>query len=185
MTVRTLSARERRLIAVLILAAVLAAGWLLIVAPVVSGFSEREARRGALRQQYQTNQRIIGSIPRLRRQVERQRDSLGSFAVTAATPAAASLSQQERTQRIIENAGGEARTVEEVEATASDVRVRASALLSLDQVAIVLSRLQNEPPYATIEALDIAADQAVISGKLEPMEVSFEVSVPVILAAPR
>ncbi|MFM9976614.1 MAG: type II secretion system protein GspM [Sphingomonadaceae bacterium] len=182
---RTLSARERRLIALLILAAVCAAIWLLIVSPIVSGFAERDTRRAALLQQYQMNQRIIGSIPRLRRQVERQRDDLRSFAVSAATPAAAALAVQERLQRVIEDAGGEARALEEVTTSPGEARVRVNAQMSLAQIATVLSRLQNEPPYGTIGSLNVTADQAVISGKLEPMEVSFEVSVPVILAAPR
>jgi len=182
---RSLSAREQRLVALLILAAVCAAGWLMVVAPIVSGFSERAERRSALLQQYQANQRIIGSIPRLRRQVERQRDDLRSFALSAATPAAASLALQERVQRVIEDVGGEARAIEEVAATGAETRVRATAQMSLAQIATALARLQNEPAYATIETLDVTADQAVISGKLEPMEVGFEVSVPVILAAPR
>ncbi len=182
---RTLSQRERKLLALLILCIVASLVWVVIVGPLVSGFSERSARRSLLTQQYQTNQRIIGSIPRLRRQAERQSDELRSFVISAPSRAEAGVILQDRLQRTIENAGGEVRAVEDASGPDGQVRVRGSARMTLEQLTMMLARLQNEPPYLVVEALNVAADQAVISGRLETMEVGLEISVPVILSKPR
>lgn len=182
---RTLSQRERKLVALFILFIVASLIWVVIVGPLISGFSERSARRDLLTQQYQANQRIIGSIPRLRRQAERQREDLRSFVITSPTQAAAGIILQERLQRTIENAGGEVRAVEEASGADGQARARGTARMTLEQLTTLLTRLQNEPPYLVVEALNVAADQAVISGRLETMEVGLEVSVPVILSKSR
>ena len=182
---RTLAPRERKLIALLILSVLLSVLYLLIIAPFVSGFSDRAMQRANLMQQYQGNQRVIGSIPRLRRQAERQRGSLASFALTAATPQIAAAALQTRVQQALEAAGAQVSTVEDVATDDATVRVRVSARSTLAQLTRILERLHNEPPYLTIESLAVTADQAVISGRLEPMEISIEVSLPVLAAKPR
>lgn len=182
---QVLSQRERKLIALLILGAVLGLVWLVIVGPIVSGFSERSARRTLLVQQYQANQRIIGSVPRLRRQAERQREQLRHFGITAPTQAAAVVALQDRVQRAIDDADGEVQSVEDVSDDTAQIRVRASARMTLAQMAAVITRLDNEPPYLLVETLQVSADQAAISGRLEIMEVGFEVSVPFVAAQSR
>lgn len=182
---RTLSLRERKLVAVLVLLALLGTIWTLLVAPVLAGFSERAARRELLTRQYQLNQRTIGSIPRLRRQAERQRDTLRDFVLTGPTPAATAIVLQERVQRTIETVGGEVRAIEDATADETKLRARASARMTLAQMTATLARLQNEPPFLAVDAVNVTADQAAISGRLETMEVSLEVSAPYILAKSR
>lgn len=182
---RASSQRERTLVAVFILLALVALVWLTVVAPIVSGFNERSVERTELLRRYQTNERTIASIPRLRRQAESQRENLRNFVITAPTAIAAASEIQDRLQRVIENAGGEMRNIEDVATTEQQIEMRASARLTLGQIAVVLTQLQNEAPFLIVETLNIAADQSVISGRLETMEVSFEISVPVILAKPR
>lgn len=179
------SQRERKLVALLVLLAVVGLVWLTIVAPLVSGFNERAIERAALLRRYQTNQRTIASIPRLRRQAESQRENLRNFAITAPTLAAGTVEIQDRAQRVVEAGGGEVRNIEDVATAEDQVKMRVSARMTLRQIALVLTQLQNETPFLTVETLNIAADQTVISGRLETMEVSFEVSVPIILAKPR
>lgn len=182
---RAMTSRERRLVALLILMALITAIWLVMIGPIIAGFSERAERRQSLIQQYQANERIIGSIPRLRRQAERQRSAMRDFTYAAPTAMAASAALQARVQRTIETAGGEVRAIDESGTTTSQTKVQASAKLTLAQFADALARLQNEPPYLSVEALSITSDEALVTGKLETMEVSFEVSLPVIAAQPR
>ncbi len=182
---QVLSQRERKLIALLILGAALGLVWLIIVGPIMSGFGERAARRSLLVQQYQANQRIIGSVPRLRRQAERQREQLRNFGMTAPTQAAAVVALQDRVQRAIDAADGEVQSVEDVSDDTAQIRVRASARMTLAQMTAVITRLDNEPPYLLVETLQVSADQAAISGRLEIMEVGFEVSVPFVAAQSR
>lgn len=182
---RSLSPRERGLVAILILVAVIGLIWLAVVGPILSGFSDRAAQRTLLTRQYQQHQRIIGSIPRLRRQAERQREQVRNVVMTAPTKAAALTSLLDRVQKTIEDVGGEVRAVDDATDDEAAVRARVSVRMTLGQLTTVLTRLENEPPYLAIESLDISADQAVISGRLDLMEVGFDISVPVILSQSR
>lgn len=175
---RTLSARERKLVAVLLLTGALALLHLIVIGPIVDGFRERTERREMLVRQYQANQRLVDSMPRLRRWAEQQRSSLRDFVLGAANPAAASVALQERLQNQIEASGGELRSVEETTASEGLAGARASARMTLDQLTRLLNELQNRPPYLNVEALSVAADQALISHRLDILEVSLEVSVP-------
>lgn len=175
---RPISSRERRLIAVLLLLAALVLAHLLVVAPIVDGFQSRAERKEMLTRQFQANQRLADSIPRLRGWAEQQRAALRDFILPAPDPAAASAMLQERLQDGIEAVGGELRAIEEVTSESGLVRVRGSARVTLDQLTALLARLQTRPPYLNIESLSITADQALISGRLEPLDVTFETSVP-------
>lgn len=185
LSARTLSPRERSLVAILILVVVAGLIWMTIVSPVLSGFSDRATQRALLTRQYQANQRVIGSIPRLRRQAERQREQVRDIVLTAPSKAAAITILQDRVQQAIDDAGGEVRAVDDTTDDDATIRARASGRMTLGQLTTVLARLQNEAPHLAIESLDVSADQAVISGRLDVMEISFDISVPVILSATR
>ena len=105
--------------------------------------------------------------------------------MTAPTQAAAVVALQDRVQRAIDAADGEVQSVEDVSDGTAQIRVRASARMTLAQMTAVLTRLDNEPPYLLVETLQVSADQAAISGRLETMEVGFEVSVPFVAAQSR
>ncbi|HEY5046412.1 MAG TPA: hypothetical protein VII49_00140, partial [Rhizomicrobium sp.] len=59
---RQLAPRESRMVAVGILVAAIAGGWLLLVNPVVEGFSDRANARQTLLETYARNQRILSGI---------------------------------------------------------------------------------------------------------------------------
>ena len=63
-------------------------------------------------------------------------------------------------------------------APAGWVGVRTSARLTLDQLTRALARMQDESPWLVVTALDISADQALVNGRLNPMETTFEAQVP-------
>ncbi len=69
----SLSDRERRLVAILILIALIALGWLAIVSPILSGFEARAAERERLTLVQASNERLIDNVARLRRTAEAQR----------------------------------------------------------------------------------------------------------------
>lgn len=183
---RTLSDRERRLVAVLILIAVLTLVWAVLVWPYLAGFSARAEQRELLLREYQTNQRLIGSVGRLTRQAEKQRTVLRDYALFARTPAEAAAALELRLQEGIEQAGGELRSTEQVTVDAAGtVRARASARMPYPALVQFLTALENRPPFAAVERLAVAADQAVISGRLEPVDVSLEISAPYLRSATR
>jgi hypothetical protein len=175
---RPLSDRERKLVALLILFALLALAYLLVVAPILNGISDRALRREMLTRQYVANQRAIATIPRLLHQARKQRADLHGLVIEAANTAAGSVALQEQLQRDIEAVGGEMREVADTSGDDGLVRARGAARLTLEQLVRLLTALQNQAPHVTTESLTISADRALVSGHLEPMDVSLEISIP-------
>ena len=175
---RPLADRERKLVALLILIALLAFGYLLVLGPILTGLSDRGSRREMLSLQYAANQRAVATIPRLLRQARKQRADLDGLVIEAPTISAGSALLQEQLQRTVESLGGELREVGDASGDDGLVRAKGVARLTLDQLARLLTALQNQTPHVTTESLTISADRALISGHLEPMDVSLEISIP-------
>lgn len=176
--IAALSQRERRLLAIAILLALIALVWLALIAPLIDGFAERAERRDLLGAAYQRNDRLISSLPRLRRNAERQRTARTEFALPAANAAQASDLLKERLSIQFEEAGGQVLTVEEVPTRPGWAQARLQGSATLDQIIPLLGRLQNEPPYLVIESLSIVADKAAQSGHLDRMDIKVEASSP-------
>lgn len=179
------SPRERRLVALLVLVAVIALAWLLLVAPVLGGFSERAQRREALALQYAHNLRTVGAIPRLRRQAERQRAVAVDYVVAAPNVEAGREVVKAGLQAAIEANGGEYREGGDAEARPGWARASASARLTLPQLVAVLTRVQNDRPYLVLDAVTIASDEALVTGRADALEVQIDASVPLRAPAAR
>lgn len=182
---RTMSKRERRLLAGALLIGTIALAWLIVVAPIVNGFADRADRRAQLRMTYAHQQRTIASVPRLRRQAERQRAAIGDFALPTASLDAGRERLRDRLLQTVEGVGGDFRESVDAEGRPGWARVQASARLSLSQLTFLLDRLQNEPPYLIIDSLTIAADEAVVTGKPSALDIQLEASIPLRPAAAR
>lgn len=179
------SARERRLVALLILLAAIALAWLLLVAPVLAGFAERAQRREALALQYAHNLRTIGAIPRLRRQAERQRAATRGYVLDAADVEAGRELVKARLQDAVEANGGEYREGSDAEGRPGWARASAAARLSLPQLVAVLTRVRGDAPYLVTEALTVSADEAVVTGRATTLEVTIDASAPLRAPAAR
>lgn len=175
---KPLTARERRLVAVGLLVALVALAWLGVVQPILAGFDTRAERRDSLILQYGQNERLIARIPALRRAAEQSRDMRREFAVDAANAEQASERLKERLEAALAKAGGELRATESAEAPAGWVRAGASATVSNDQLVRWLAALRNEPPYLAMESLTISADRALNSNHLDLMDVQVEAAIP-------
>ena len=79
----TLPRRQSQAAAILILLAVAALSYLVIIGPLISGFTERAAHRNQLALQYRVNNRNITAIPRLRRMADAHERLLSDFVMTA------------------------------------------------------------------------------------------------------
>lgn len=173
-----LSNRERRLVALLILIALVAFVFVAVIAPYRDAFAERALERDRLTQQLNSGQRLIAATPTLRRRAEVQRAELRRFVLSAPNRERAAVMLQDRTQSAVDALGGELRTLNERPAPADMVGVRLSARLTLDQLTRLLALVQNQQPYLIVDALTISADEALINGKLNPLDVTLELSVP-------
>ncbi|RIA46316.1 type II secretion system (T2SS) protein M subtype b [Hephaestia caeni] len=182
---RPTSSRERRLLALLILMALVAFVWFAIVSPIVDGFSVRAERREQLNQRYLHNQRTIAAVPRLRRQAEEQRQHMDVFVLGAANAEAGREALKERLQRVVERVGGEVRAAVDAEGESGSVRAGISARMTLPQLIAALDQLQNTPPWLVLETLSVTANDALVTGQSSSMDVQVEASIPFRPAAAR
>ena len=181
----SLSIRERRLIAVALLVALLALALYAVVLPLVDGFTDRTAAREALLETYRTDERAVAQLAALRRAADAQRRTVEPYRLTGRTAVIAADQLRERIGGAIVAAGGDLRGVEDVAATPGTIRVRTDARLTTPQLARVVAVLQNSPPLAVIDSLTVTADQALQTGRPGPMDVRLEISAPYPAAAPR
>lgn len=182
---RPVSARERRLVALLLLVALVALVWLCLIAPILDGFSARAARREELALLAVHNQRTIAAIPRLRRGAEAQAAAVRNFVADARTAEAGREQLKERLQRAIERTGGEFRDVADAEGQPGWARARVSARLTLPQLTATLAILQDSPPWLVIETLSVGANDALVTGTSSAMDIDIEASLPLRPAAAR
>jgi hypothetical protein len=178
-----LSAREQRLIALLILLLLVAAIWQLLVAPVIDGFAARSVARTQLAQTIERNERLIASVPQLRRRVERQQPDRERFALSAPSRDAAADLLRQRLQRSLEATGASPTALGDSDAAGNWVGASVEGSVTLDQLVRLLANLQNQPPYLVITGLSVVADRAFQSGKLDVMDVKIDVAVPYSSAA--
>lgn len=179
---RAISPRERRLVAVGLLVAVIAVAWLGVIQPLLGSFSSHAAERENLRRQYAANERLVARIPFLRRAAEDQARLGADYALQAPDADQAGEVLRARLEDSLTKAGGELRSSDIVEAEPGWAGASASALVSNAQLIDWLRRLQTEPPYLALEAMSISADRALNSNHLDLLDVKIEASIP--LAAP-
>ncbi|MDF0487768.1 type II secretion system protein GspM [Sphingomonas sp. H39-1-10] len=175
---KPVSARERRLVALLVLVAMIAFAWFAIVAPIANGFAVRAERRQQLLLRYTHNVRTIAAVPRLRRQAESQFAASRPFAIAAANREQARNWLNDRLQRSIERVDGEFRDVADVDGREGWARARVTARLTLPQLTELLAQVQNSPPWLIVESLSIGANDALVTGQSSTMDVQLEASIP-------
>jgi type II secretory pathway component PulM len=174
-----LSDRERRLIALLILVAVIAVGWLAVLSPIIGGFQARAAERERLALVEASNQRLIDNIAHLRRQAEAQKADSARFHIIAATPEAAAEALKDRLSALLSAGGGEVRAMQDIEAGEGRVELRIEARVGEGQLFPLLERLRNADPLLIVTALSIAApgaDPAAQSSQTRQLDVRIDVA---------
>lgn len=182
----SLSARERRIVAIGLLVAAIALVWLAIVAPVIDGFAERAAARDELTVRYARDARAVAQVVSVRRAAERQRATRARFVLVAATPLAAGDRLKERLATTVAASGGALRSVEDLAGgSPGQIRARLDARLSPRQLSAVLTRLDAEAPLLVFDSLTVAADQAFATSRAGPMDVRLEVTAAIPAPQPR
>lgn len=175
---RPLNARERRLVALGILLALVAIVWLALFGPLIGGFFDRAQARRDLIATYQRNERVLHSLPRWRAIAEAQRRASDRFAITAPNEQLAVEALKERILRQAAEDGFTVSAVQDLQANAGEgqVKVRADLLLSLRQLYATLRRLSTEGTYVVVEYISVSADRAFATGHAAPLAVRLELS---------
>ncbi len=182
---RPLSQRERRLVAIAILLAIVALAWLAILLPLIDGFTARAQQREELRTLATRNQRIAAELPRWRSAAARQRADMAQFAIRAANAEIAGEELRDRIVRTAESHQAVIQTAQDAPAPSGWVGVRVDAKARLDQLLPLIAQLENERPLIVVTSATLSADEAFRTGRLEAMDVRLEVAAPFLPLAER
>jgi general secretion pathway protein M len=180
-----LSLRERRLVALALLTALLALVLYAAILPIIDGFSDRAATRAALLQTFERDERAVVQIASTRRAAEAQRRDAARFHLQGASAAVATDLLKERVAAAVAASGGDLRAIEDVAAASGSLRLRVDARLTTGQLTALLASLQRGEPLLVTETLSVAATQAFQTGRSGPMDVQLEISGSYPAPAPR
>jgi general secretion pathway protein M len=183
--VNRLSARERRLVAIALLVAVLAAAWLGVVSPILHGFAERAQTRASLLTAYDHDQRLLDAIPSWRAQAEAQKKSAPAYALYAPSQVQAREILKQRLASTLATQGAPPTAVQDAEGELPPgwIGARADTQITQSQLLASIRQLESEPPYVVVEYISINADQAFHTGRAGPLQVRLEISQPFHLSA--
>jgi len=178
---RPLQPRERQMVAIGILVAVVLIFWFGLIQPVIGGFISRAGERSELLDTYKRNERVLAGISTWRAQADQQNMTATQYSIVAPTKVLAAESLKQRLTRLANTVGGSVQNMAELPSEGPDgwVRVRADMQLTMSQLYKSLNRLENEAPYVVVGYVSVVADRAVQTGHLATMDVRVEVSAPV------
>lgn len=175
---RPLQPRERRILAVGLLAAALGLTWLVIVSPVVGGFFARAEERRELTDAFQRNQRVMAQVRVWRALANQQRDNQARFAIAAPSQQLAVEALKDRLAKLAAAEGFTVTALADLaaDAPAGKIRLRADLQLTLSQLYESLRRLETEGSYVVVEYLAVSADRALATGRSSPLAVRLEIT---------
>lgn len=173
---KALSPRERRLLAVAILIALLATVFGGVAIPVYAGFQARAQERARLHETYARQARAIAALDELTRRAGAQKSEAGRYSIVADSTSGAAEQLKGMLADGVSAVGGELSAVQEADAPTGWTRASVDARLTYPQLLGLLERLQNTSPYLVVDALSVNADPGLRSGPSDLMEVRVEAS---------
>ncbi|WP_421848479.1 type II secretion system protein GspM [Novosphingobium sp.] len=179
---RPLSSRERKLIAVLVLVLAASLVLTLMIGPIVSGFTERAARRDALVQTFHANELRIGAVGALQAEAERQVGEMRTLFIAAPDAEDAGETLRERVEAAAQEAGGDVKASEAMPTEEGWARAAIDTRMSHDQLAALLARLNALKPALAVESVTVIADDALTNTKSDLLDVRIEATAPFVPA---
>lgn len=175
---RPLQPRERQLLAVGVLVALVALAWFLILGPFIGGFFSRADERRQLADEYQRDQRVMAQARTWRVLAAKQRGDSVRFTIAAPSEALAAEALKGRLAKLAADEGFTVAAVSDLVADAppGKVRLRADLQLTLTQLYESLRRLETEGTYVVVEYLAVSADRALSTGRSAPLAVRIEIT---------
>ena len=171
-----LAPRERRLVALGLLVLAVALVWAIVVRPIVDGFADRDAERTELLANYARGERIVGAMRATRAALRAQKARAGDFAIAApGAPLAADL-LRERVLRTARAARVTVLGVQEAQTTPGRVAVRADLTVPPERLAPLIAAFEAQPPWLTVEQLNVSADRALERNRSSPVDVRIDLS---------
>ncbi len=179
---RPLSPRERKLVAVLILLLAVSLVLTLVISPLVSGFTERAARRDALVQSLHAGEQRIRSLAALEAEAERQTGEMRALFMAAPDAEEAGELLRERIETAAQDTGGDIKTSEAMPTEQGWARAAIDVRLSHKQLAALLARLNALKPALAVDTLLVIADDALTNSRSDLLDVRLEATAPFVPA---
>jgi hypothetical protein len=173
----TLARRERRLLALGLLVLALVLVWLAIVRPILGGFDAREEEREQLLTSYARGERVIGAMRATRAALRVQRAGTADWALDAPSPALATDILRETVLNAARASHATVASVQEAQAPAGTVAVRADLTTTPDKLGPLLVALQNIRPWPVVEQFNVVADRSLEAPTGAPVDVRVDLSV--------
>ena len=175
---RPLSQRERRLVAVMILVALVAAVLALLVTPVVDGFAARREKRAMLAQLFNANERRIAAVGVLQKEAERQQSEMRQRFMVAADAEEANEQLRARIEAAVTSVGGDVKASEGIPGEEDGARAAIEARMPHAQLPRLLELVNQMRPAVAVDAMTIIADEALGNAKSDIIDVRLEASAP-------
>jgi len=171
-----LSLRERRLLALAILVAVVASVWLAGVVPILNGFAARQEARDAAIDTLRQNVRAIAAYKETRLKLADLRRMAPSWAVLAASPPAATEQARARVSRAVADSGGVLEALRDQPGRSDLIQLQGDARIDLIGLQTLLRHLEDDHPAGVVSALIVAAPDATTAQHASSLQVRFDVS---------
>jgi hypothetical protein len=174
----TLTARERRLLAIGALVLVVAIAWLAVVRPLIAGFADRAQERDRLERQILTARRLLAQQPIWRMRARRLMADAAAFGSADADAAAARVTDQ-----VLAAAAGQGATVSAVRPQAPGqgvVRISVEMRADTPQLVGVVKALEHARPYLVIQTLSVGADPDAGAGRAGALNVMLDIGAPYV-----
>lgn len=177
---RAMSPRERKLVALLILVAVVALVLALVLGPLVDGFAARAAQRQGLIDTFHANERRIASLDALARAAGAQDEELRARLIAAPDPDEAGEALRAQIESAAEAAGAQVKASEAAAAEGTRARAAVEARMGHAQLAALLAALNRVQPALAVDAVTVIADDALTNPKSDLLDVRIEASAPFV-----
>jgi len=179
-----MSLGRQRLVALVLLLAVIVAVWGLVVLPVIDGFADRSVARDDLLATYIRNDRMVADIPAWRVEARRQKKTQAPFAIVVPAAGMGHEVLSKRLSRAVIAVGGTMLSSQTVRTRLPPdwAGVQSDIQLSIGQLAQILARLQNEEPYVVVDFISVGVIPPRQPGGLQNLAVRIAISAPLRIA---
>jgi hypothetical protein len=171
-----MSLRERRLLALAILVAVVAFIWLAAVVPILNGFAARQDAREAAVATLRQNARAIPAYHDTQLKLAALRRAAPAWAVLAASPPTATELARARVSRDVADSGGVLEALRDQPGRPDLIQLQGDARIDLIGLQVLLRHLEEDHPAGVINALIVAAPDATAGQHASALQVRFDVS---------
>ena len=174
----SLTARERRLLAVGALVLALAAVWLTAVRPLVAGFFDRAAERERMSHDLAVARALLAQRPMWQARFRRLAEESGDFG-----PPDADAATTRATDQVLAAVAAQGATVNAIRPQAGSPglsRMSVDIRADLPQAVAILQTLARARPYLVVDSVSFATDPEAAAGRAGAMNVMLDIGAPYV-----